>query len=77
MPGRLIAPAVLGGRKGLRSRGRHALKDSDYCFPLSLIEALERKDFNLVLSAAGRGAARGTKKKKKKKQPPRIINPVP
>lgn len=66
MPGRLIAPAVLGGGKGLRSRGRHALKDSDYCFPLSLIEALERKDFNLVLSAAGRGAARQTKKKKNK-----------
>lgn len=64
MPGRLIAPAVLGGGKGLTSRGGNALKDSDYCFPLSLIEALERKDFNLVLSVAGRGAAHRTEKKK-------------
>ncbi|MEQ2268381.1 hypothetical protein XENORESO_003562 [Xenotaenia resolanae] len=34
-------------------RGRDQLKDSDYCFPLSLIEALERKDFNLLLLGVG------------------------
>lgn len=69
MPGRLIALAVLGGGKGLTSRGRHTLKDSDYCFPLSLIEALERKDFNLVPSAAGRGAlTQGREEKKKGEQ---------
>lgn len=64
MPGRLIAPAVLGGGKRADELGRDSLKDSDYCFPLSLIEALERKDFNLVLLVAGReGRARDKKKK--------------
>lgn len=51
MPGRLIALAA-SPRKRADKRGRSSLKDSDYCFPLSLIEALERKDFNLVLLVA-------------------------
>ncbi len=48
-----------GERAALRSGP--GLKDTDYCFPPSLIEALERKDFNLLsslLAEYGPGTAR-------------------
>lgn len=54
MPGRLIALPASPGETAVE-HGRAQLKDSDYCFPLSLIEALERKDFNLLLWVSGYG----------------------
>lgn len=58
MPGRLIALAASPGTK---------LKGGDYCFPLSLIEALEGNDFNLLLLVAGSGPYM---------EMARVINPV-
>lgn len=40
----------LAGGERAAARPGPGLKDTDYCFPPSLIEALERKDFNLLSS---------------------------
>lgn len=51
----------LAGRERAALRSGPGLKDTDYCFPPSLIEALERKDFNLLSSLVpeyGPGTAR-------------------
>lgn len=51
----------LAGRERAALCSGPGLKDTDYCFPPSLIEALERKDFNLLSSLLpeyGPGTAR-------------------